>query len=54
MNYDEIEKALQGFLGASQVFTPSQLKRMVQGCSSLIVAGKCQFRALARVLHRDG
>ena len=54
MDYDEIEKALQGFLGASQLFTPSQLKRMVQGCSSLIVAGKCQFRALARVLHRNG
>lgn len=54
MDYDGIEKALQGFLGSSQVFTPCQLKRMVQGCSSLIVAGECQFRQLARVLHREG
>src|SRR6185369_2011627 len=54
MHYDVIEKGMQGFLKPAGVFTPSQLKRVVQASSALVLAGKCPLRELARFIHRRG
>ena len=53
MDYDAIEKGFQAFLVQSQVFTPSQLRRLVQVSSALVLAGRCQVRQLARWLRRQ-
>lgn len=54
MNYDVIEKGMQGFLKQAGVFTPSQLRRVVQASSALLLAGKCPLREVARLVHRRG
>jgi hypothetical protein len=54
MHYDVIEKGMQGFLKAAGVFTPSQLRRVVQASSALILAGDCPLREVARFVHRRG
>ena len=54
MHYDVIEKGMQDFLKRAGVFTPSQLRRVVQASGALVLAGKCPLRELARFVHRRG
>jgi hypothetical protein len=54
MHYDLIEKGMQAFLKQAGVFTPSQVRRVVQATSAIVLARKCGLRELARFVHRAG
>ena len=53
-HYDEIERGLQAFLTNPCLLSASQLRRIVQLCTGLVLAGRCQLRLMARWIRRSG